>query len=253
MGITVKEVPVEAHWSVGKIERYYGPLRRAFEILNAELGTTCSKDSILQMAVKAVNSTAGPNGLVPTLLVFGAYPRMNFDSPPSPSTIQRQNAMDKAMKELRTAAADRQIRDALDTRNGPDVSDVLGLPIGHEVRIYREKKGWTGPFKILSIKGHNIVVDMPGSHGGSTKFRSTVVKPFYREDIEEIPDLPAAKRIIPNDERDSDDEYSPEADPEAGANGQPVKRGRRRPKGSKNKPKVPDAQFLAALEHILVQ
>ena len=34
------------------------------------------------MAVKAVNNTAGPDGLVPTLLVYGAYPRIsNLDSP----------------------------------------------------------------------------------------------------------------------------------------------------------------------------
>ena len=34
------------------------------------------------MAVKAVNDTAGPDGLVPTLLVYGAYPRIsNLDSP----------------------------------------------------------------------------------------------------------------------------------------------------------------------------
>ena len=28
------------------------------------------------MAIKAINNTAGPNGLVPTLLVYGAYLRM---------------------------------------------------------------------------------------------------------------------------------------------------------------------------------
>ena len=28
------------------------------------------------MAVKAVNNTAGPNGLIPTLLVYGAYLRI---------------------------------------------------------------------------------------------------------------------------------------------------------------------------------
>ena len=34
------------------------------------------------MVVKAVNDTAGPNGLVPTLLVFGAYLRMtSYDAP----------------------------------------------------------------------------------------------------------------------------------------------------------------------------
>ena len=41
------------------------------------------------MAVKAVNNTAGPNGLVPTLLVYGAYPRMSNLDPPAPSIIER--------------------------------------------------------------------------------------------------------------------------------------------------------------------
>lgn len=35
-----------------------------------------------QMAFKAVNDTAGPDGLVPTLFVFGAYPRIVIDLPP---------------------------------------------------------------------------------------------------------------------------------------------------------------------------
>jgi hypothetical protein len=34
------------------------------------------------MAVKAVNNTAGPDGLVPTLLVFGAFSQMTeLDAP----------------------------------------------------------------------------------------------------------------------------------------------------------------------------
>ena len=37
------------------------------------------------MAVKAVNDTTGPNGLVPTLLVYGAYPRISKLDPPAPS------------------------------------------------------------------------------------------------------------------------------------------------------------------------
>ena len=35
------------------------------------------------MAVKAINNTAGPNGLVPTFLVYGAYPRINNLDPPT--------------------------------------------------------------------------------------------------------------------------------------------------------------------------
>ena len=41
------------------------------------------------MAVKAVNDTASPNGLVPTLLVYGAYLRISKLDPPAPSIIDR--------------------------------------------------------------------------------------------------------------------------------------------------------------------
>lgn len=46
------------------------------------------EDSLLQMAVKAVKDTAGPDGLVPTLFIYGAYPRVTTDSPPSVGTIR---------------------------------------------------------------------------------------------------------------------------------------------------------------------
>jgi hypothetical protein len=39
-------------------------------------------ESALQIAIKALNDSAGPDGLVSTLLVFGAYPRVtNQDAP----------------------------------------------------------------------------------------------------------------------------------------------------------------------------
>lgn len=69
MAITTKEVPVEAHNSVGRVERYHGPLRRAYEVIRREI-TGVAKEVLLQMAVKAVNDTAGPDGIVPTLLVL---------------------------------------------------------------------------------------------------------------------------------------------------------------------------------------
>jgi len=39
------------------------------------------------MAVKAINNTASPNGLVPTLLVYGAYPRISKLDPPTLSIM----------------------------------------------------------------------------------------------------------------------------------------------------------------------
>ncbi|KHJ30584.1 hypothetical protein EV44_g3904 [Erysiphe necator] len=68
LAIRTKCVPVEAAHSIGLVERYHGPLRRAYSIISSELDTI-EKSLKLQMAVKAINDTAGPNGLVPTLLV----------------------------------------------------------------------------------------------------------------------------------------------------------------------------------------
>jgi hypothetical protein len=40
------------------------------------------------MAVKAINDTASPNRLVPTLLIYGAYLRMSNLGPPAPSITE---------------------------------------------------------------------------------------------------------------------------------------------------------------------
>jgi len=55
-GTEVKEVPVIAYDSVGKVERYYSPLRCSYEIFRDNLqDENLEKEIILQMAVKAVN------------------------------------------------------------------------------------------------------------------------------------------------------------------------------------------------------
>jgi len=41
------------------------------------------------MAVKAVNDTASPDGLVPTLLVYRAYPKISNLDPPTLSIMER--------------------------------------------------------------------------------------------------------------------------------------------------------------------
>ena len=49
------------------------------------------------MAVKAVNDTTGPDGLVPTLLVYRAYPRISKLDPPAPSITEQAAAIQKAI------------------------------------------------------------------------------------------------------------------------------------------------------------
>ncbi|KID59339.1 Ribonuclease H-like protein, partial [Metarhizium hybridum] len=183
MSIEADEVPVEAHNSIGKVERYHGPLRRAYNIIKDELGDTVTDDQKLQMAVKAVNDSAGPNGLVPTLLVFGAYPRLTEDSPPAFSVVQRAEAIRKTTNEARKLLAKRQVSDALGTRNGPDTLPTHRLPLQSDVRIWREKGGWQGPHRLLATDGETCTVEMPHV--------TNVVKPFYHdEDNDETDEQP---------------------------------------------------------------
>ncbi|KAF2025793.1 hypothetical protein EK21DRAFT_103653 [Setomelanomma holmii] len=91
------------------------------DILFAELAGTMSDEAILQIAVKAVNDTAGPDGIVSTLLVFGAYPQMTTESPPSLLMVKRSKAIQKAMKALRKLTAEHKVAE-----------DLLALPLQSE-------------------------------------------------------------------------------------------------------------------------
>jgi hypothetical protein len=57
------------------VKCYYGPLCHIYHIIIAEL-LDINKDMALQMAFKAINDSIGLNSLIPTLLVFRAYPYM---------------------------------------------------------------------------------------------------------------------------------------------------------------------------------
>ncbi|KAM4067357.1 DUF1421 multi-domain protein [Hirsutella rhossiliensis] len=143
-----KLLGITSHWSIGKVERYHAPIRRAYEILKAEL-KTASAESLLQMAFKSVNDTAGPD------------------------------AVTKAMAELRKLVAKRKVNDALNARNGPNTIEKmpLSLPLGSEVRVFREKGGWKGPYKVLAVTDTEVTVELDN---GPAKFRSTAVQPYFR-------------------------------------------------------------------------
>ncbi len=67
----------------------------------------------LQMAVKAVNDTTGPNGLVLTLLVFSAYLRMTNLDPPTLLITVCAMAVRKAMAEITKLQAYKSVNNAL--------------------------------------------------------------------------------------------------------------------------------------------
>ena len=81
------------------------------------------------MAVKAINDTAGPDGIVLTLLDFGSYPRITEMDPLSLSVTKRAEAIRAATKEVRCIYAERQVKDALAMRNRPNTLATLNLPL----------------------------------------------------------------------------------------------------------------------------
>ena len=188
MAADVKVVPVESHHSIGKVERYHAPLRRIYTILKEQLhGEGVDKHMILRMAFKAINDTAGPGGIVPTLLVYGAYPRLTNLDAPSLSVTKRRDALRVATAELRKHVAERKVADALHMRNGPKTLETLNLPLQSDVRVYREDKEhpgrgkWTGPYKLISRENETCRVLV---NNKISEFRSTSVKPWYAEDME---------------------------------------------------------------------
>jgi hypothetical protein len=134
MGTKVKIAPVEAHNSVGIIERYHGPIRHAYLIITAKVNGI-NKDTALQMAFKAINDSAGPDSIVPTLLVYGTLPRITEYDAPLPTISQRLAALKKAMVEIQKLRARYQIANALNTRNGPSTTDIHELPLNSDILI----------------------------------------------------------------------------------------------------------------------
>jgi hypothetical protein len=121
-------VLVEAYNNVRLVEQYYALLQRAYSLLTDELkAKNINKDLILQMAIKAVNNLAGLDGIVPTLLVFRAYPRLTDTDPLLLSVAKRAEAIRIITKEVQRLLASRQVQDALAIRNGLDIVITLNL------------------------------------------------------------------------------------------------------------------------------
>lgn len=140
MHIKTKSIPVEAAHSMSIVERYHKPIRRAFNVIKKE-AADLDKEDALQMAVKAINDSTGPDGIVPTLLVFGALPRLGLpNDQPSPSTFKRAAALRKATEAMSREFAKRQVREAMASRNGPNVTAIHDTPVGSPVLVYRPEK-----------------------------------------------------------------------------------------------------------------
>ena len=144
MNIVIKSMLVKAYWSIEIIEKYYSMLCQAYLIIMKNLivigtSTSITKKIKLQITVKAVNNTAGDNGLILTLLMFETYLCMQkFDSLFS-IIIQRVDAIRKAMKKIRIIKTEKQISDALNIRNRSITDHFYNLSLNSKILIWREE------------------------------------------------------------------------------------------------------------------
>ena len=75
MGIIVKNAPIEANHLISMVERYYGPRRQVYLIGTSKI-PGIKPNLAFQIFFQAIKNLIGPHGLIPILLVFGAYFKM---------------------------------------------------------------------------------------------------------------------------------------------------------------------------------
>lgn len=151
VGVTVQESGIEHHNALGSGERYHDPLRRIFIKIRHESPSVKPKLD-LRIALKAMNDTMGPEGLVPTLLVFGCLPKLPTINTNLPGQRERMRALQQARKEMATITAEIRIQRALSSRV-PRNTD-LELHPGDRVRVYRETdRKYIGPFPVIRADG----------------------------------------------------------------------------------------------------
>ena len=177
-GVVAKPVPIEAHNALSVGERYHGPLRRIYTKIRIEY-PSLDKHVALSVAIMALNNTAGPEGLTPTLLVFGTIPKLPVGHIETlmPSQRDRFRALEFARREMETITAELRVKIAQKNRSAS--LEILDLDVGDPVLVYRERtKKWEGPFKFVSQDGKTVKVQPP--RGNEQEFSVSAVKPYQK-------------------------------------------------------------------------
>lgn len=160
-GIGLSASGVEGHNSLGNGERYHKYLREVYRRVKEET-PLADKTMMLRLAVKAVNDTAGPSGLVPTLLVFGVLPRMPLHPKELPNQRERMRLMTVARNEMNKLTAQTRVDQAI-KRNSPAATREV-INILDQVLVYREAPvdQWVGPYVVQSVDGKQVILDVNG-------------------------------------------------------------------------------------------
>lgn len=121
-GIDVQLSTVQSHNSIG-----------IGEIRNAHL--TLKKDILLRLSVKGLNDCMEPEGLVPSLLVFGVIPTLSITSKSLSTQKDWMQTLALAQADMETITAELRIYQALRLNLLPATMFIIN--VGDNVRIYK--------------------------------------------------------------------------------------------------------------------
>lgn len=163
--IVKKYIPLESAGSMIVVERHHSPTLRAFNIIRKD-APNLEKEGALQMAVRAINDSIGPDELVPALLELCVLPPISLSSRAFASSIlKRAAALREARKAISKQLLSKQVCDALTTRKGSDVSEAHRTPVGSHALIYRQERGkWERLYSLFDMRGEDITTRTPIEH-----------------------------------------------------------------------------------------
>ena len=183
--VEVQRTGVEAHSSLGLGERYHGPLRNTYRKLRISY-PNADKALTLAMAVKAMNDTLGPEGIVPSALVFGEYPQVFTESEdplPRATLDERAKMAEEARAEMEEIMAKMRAARALKHAT-PPAANVTYEP-QDIVLVWRENVvagrigEWVGPFEVASFDPEKKLVHIRDPKKPRTKpFNVAQVKKY---------------------------------------------------------------------------
>lgn len=181
---------VEAHSSLGLGERYHEPLRSTFRKMRIQY-PNAEDDMLLSFAVKAMNDTLGPEGFVPSALVFGEYPHVFTKSEvphPRATAADRAEMVNAAREEVGKIMAKLRVNRAL-RHSVPIAADKPYEP-GDSVLVWREKQvnhrigEWLGPFIVHSFDADRKLVYIQDSKIGAPRpFNVVQVKRYITPEV----------------------------------------------------------------------
>lgn len=184
-GISCRLVGVEAPHPMSVGERYHAQKTYGLRPLDQEVGSrrrtgrpkkftqkgektarvlTVDDHYLLSIAVMCVNTTVGPEGLCPTLLVFGAMPKLLLPGSLPAATPQgkRMMLMENAREEYMKIVAEMRLKRAAKAFVHKTLS--VELKYGDKVLVYRDTTRRWESRTFVSRNDHSIIVIEPNGY-----------------------------------------------------------------------------------------